>query len=107
MEVPLEIDVVEAARLTKLPSTVLLDVRESYEYADCHVPGSLHIPMGQIPGRLADLPPDRHILVLCHAGVRSLRVTRFLRDNNLPLASNIAGGIAAWAEVDDSELVRH
>ena len=106
MEVPLEIDVTEAARLASQPEYLLLDVREPHEYTECHVPGSLHIPMGQIPDRVADLPADRHILVLCRSGARSLRVTQFLRANEHPLASNIAGGILAWAETAGPELAR-
>ncbi len=99
MDAPLEISVEEAARLLKAGGdTVLLDVREPDEYARCHVEGSRHIPMRQVPENLAELPRDRPILVLCHHGSRSLRVTQFLRANHYPLVTNIAGGIDAWAE---------
>ena len=107
METPLEIDVTEAARLAKLPGNLLLDVREPDEYALCHVEGSRHIPMGQIPARLSELPPDQPILVLCHHGGRSLRVTRFLRANGFPQASNIQGGIDAWAETIEPAMPRY
>jgi rhodanese-related sulfurtransferase len=99
MDAPLEIDVTEAARLVNTPGVaVLLDIREPHEYTLCQIAGSLHIPMRQIPARLAELPADRQILVLCHMGVRSMRVTQFLRANGFGQASNIAGGIDAWAE---------
>jgi rhodanese-related sulfurtransferase len=108
MEVPLEIDTIEAARLYKTPGQVLLlDVREPQEWAFCHVKGGLHIPIREIPGRLAELPRDRHILVLCHYGVRSLHVTQYLRANDYQLVSNIAGGIEAWAELIDPSLARY
>ncbi len=108
MEVPLEIDITEAARLFSLPdAVVLLDVREPHELALCHVKGSLHIPMREIPTRLSELPSDRHILVLCHHGGRSLRVTQFLHANNYQRVSNIAGGIDAWAESIDRSLARY
>jgi rhodanese-related sulfurtransferase len=82
-------------------------VREPDELALCHVEGSLQIPMGQIPGRLAELPRDRHILVLCHHGGRSMRVTQFLRANDYPQVSNIAGGIDAWAETVEPGMPRY
>lgn len=107
MDLPLEIDVSEAARLVKLSGYLLLDVRESDECAICRIEGSRHIPMGQVPARLAELPADQPVLVLCHHGGRSLRVTRFLRANHLPLACNVAGGIDAWAEIVDPGLARY
>ncbi|MFM9079662.1 MAG: rhodanese-like domain-containing protein, partial [Opitutaceae bacterium] len=64
-------------------------------------------PMRQIPERLADLPRDRHLLILCHAGARSMRVTEFLRARGLPSVTNIGGGISAWAEEVDSSLARY
>jgi adenylyltransferase/sulfurtransferase len=56
---------------------------------------------------LADLPRDRPIMVLCHHGNRSGRVTQFLRANGYSLASNVAGGIDAWAETIDPSLPRY
>ena len=108
MEVPLEIDVTEAARLLNTPgAAALLDIREPHEYAFCQIAGSLHIPMREIPARLAELPADRQILVLCHMGVRSMRVTRFLRANDYHRVSNVGGGIDAWAESVDPGLPRY
>jgi rhodanese-related sulfurtransferase len=108
MDVPLEISITEAARLCQSPGqAVLLDVREPLEWKFCHVEGSLHIPMGEIPGRLAELPRDRPILVLCHVGQRSMQVTRFLHASGYGLASNVAGGIDAWAERIDPAVARY
>jgi rhodanese-related sulfurtransferase len=108
MEAPLEITVEEAARLVQ-PSgdALLLDVREPDEWAFCHVAGSRHLPMRQVPESLADLPRDRPILVLCHHGSRSMRVTQFLRAHGYPLASSVADGIEAWAEKIDPALPRY
>lgn len=108
METPLEIDITAAAQLHRTPGQViLLDVREPHEYAHCHVAGSRHIPMGEIPARLAELPRDQHILVMCHHGGRSMRVTQFLRANDYPLTTNIAGGIDAWAETIEPGMPRY
>ncbi len=106
METPLEIDVASAARLLR-EGALLLDVREASEVATCAIAGSRHLPMRQVPECLADLPRDRLILVHCHHGGRSLRVTQFLRANGFAQVSNVAGGIDAWAEQIDPALARY
>ena len=107
MEAPLQIDVVEAARLAKQSGHLLLDVREPHEVAFCQIPGSLHIPMGSIPERLPELSREQAILVICHHGGRSMRVTQFLRANNYPKGTNVAGGIDAWAEMIEPGMTRY
>jgi adenylyltransferase/sulfurtransferase len=82
-------------------------VREPHELAICHLPQAEAIPMRQIPERLDALPRDRHLLILCHAGGRSRRVTEFLRARGLTAVSNIAGGIDAWAVEIDPSLPRY
>lgn len=105
---PLELDVHEAAKLIGNGSNaVILDVREPFEHSIGTVEGSLLIPMRQVPASMSDLPKDRHILVICHTGVRSLRVTEFLRAHGIARASNIAGGIDAWSREIDSSIPRY
>jgi len=107
--VPLEISVAEASRLRDtLPErTVIIDVREPYELEICHVEGAQQIPMRQIPEHLDSLARDKHLLILCHSGGRSRRVTEFLRAQGLPAVSNIAGGIDAWAEEIEPGMRRY
>ena len=59
-----------AAMLNAGPDTqpVVLDVRESWEVARCSLPGSVHIPMREIPVRFEALDPARTIVCLCHHG---------------------------------------
>lgn len=106
---PLEIPVTEAKRLLdESPCGVMLiDVREPYEVEIARVKGAEAIPMRQIPERLRDLPRDEHLLIMCHHGGRSMRVTEFLRAQGLTAVSNIAGGIDAWAEEIDPSLRRY
>jgi len=106
METPLEVDVATAARLHR-EGALLLDVREPFEVATSAIPGSTPIPMRQIPESLGDLPRDRLILVQCHHGGRSLRVTEYLRANGFTQVSNVAGGIDAWALEIDPSLPRY
>lgn len=82
-------------------------MREPYELEICRVASATHIPMRQIPESLDALPRDRHLLVLCHAGVRSLRVTEFLRSRGFPAVTNIGGGIDAWAVENDPDMARY
>ncbi len=96
---PFEISVTDAKKLLdeNPATTVLIDVREPHEIAICSVEGAETIPMGQIPAQLEQLPKDKHLLVMCHHGGRSRRVTEFLRAQGFDAVTNIAGGIDDWA----------
>lgn len=72
-----------------------LDVREDDEWAAGHIAGATHVPMQQVPERLADLPAGE-VVVVCRAGSRSARVTAFLRENGTA-ATNLTGGMQDWA----------
>jgi sulfur-carrier protein adenylyltransferase/sulfurtransferase len=108
-EHPLEVTVAEAhALVTAHPDQVrIIDVREPDELEICRLPGADHIPMRQIPAQVATLPHDRHLLVLCHHGSRSLQVTRFLRAQGFKAVSSIDGGIDAWAGEFDPAMRRY
>lgn len=82
---------------------LLLDVREPDELAIASIPWAVAIPMDEVPARIAELPKDKPIAVLCRSGARSGRVTEFLNQNGYPNAANVAGGILAWSrEIDPS-----
>jgi rhodanese-related sulfurtransferase len=76
---------------------VLLDVREPWELQICRIEGSLSIPMGKIPGALSRLDPNRETVVICHHGIRSYQVARFLEQQGFTRVINLDGGVAAWA----------
>jgi rhodanese-related sulfurtransferase len=81
----------------QLPSDiVLLDVREPQEWEVGHAVGALHIPMGDVPGRFADLPADSDVVVVCHIGGRSARVTAWLVEQGYA-CRNLTGGMVAYA----------
>ncbi len=83
---------------------VLLDVREPSELKAASIPGALHIPMQQLPQRLAELDPQREVAVLCHHGGRSEYAVKFLQAQGFTNAHNIEGGIDAYARCIDASV---
>lgn len=108
-EYPLELSVEETRRLLEETpgAVVLIDVREPFEVETCRIAGASHIPLRQIPEHVGTLPKDKHLLIHCHHGGRSLRVTRFLRASGYDAVSNVAGGIDAWSVQIDPSVPRY
>jgi thioredoxin 1 len=75
----------------------VVDVREADEVAGGRVPGAVHIPMNDVPGRVAELPQDQPVFVICQAGGRSRQVVDHLREQGIA-AINVAGGTGGWAQ---------
>jgi rhodanese-related sulfurtransferase len=75
---------------------VLVDVREPDEWDAGHIPGALHIPMGELAARLDEVPRDRDVVVLCRSGSRSAAVTKYLVHQGWQVR-NLVGGMAGWA----------
>jgi rhodanese-related sulfurtransferase len=94
-------DEVGQAPIADVPATfdeavVLLDVREDDEWQRGHAEGAQHIPMGDVPARIAEIDTDATLYVVCHAGGRSQRVAQYLARNGYePI--NVTGGMLAWA----------
>jgi rhodanese-related sulfurtransferase len=86
---------------------VLLDVREHAELAIAAIPSAVHVPMREIPGRLAELDRNRPLVVMCHTGRRSLMVAEHLLANGFSRVFNLSGGIDAWSTQLDSQLPRY
>lgn len=84
--------------VTDLPDdAVVLDVREPGEWALGHALNAVHIPLGEVTARLAELPAtDGPLPVICRSGARSERVAGYLLANGID-AVNVAGGTLAWA----------
>ncbi|WP_103504482.1 MULTISPECIES: rhodanese-like domain-containing protein [Streptomyces] len=77
---------------------LLLDVRESDEWAAGHAEGALHIPMGEVVQRLGEITEraaDGRVHVVCKVGGRSAQVTAYLVQQGLD-AANVHGGMLAW-----------
>jgi rhodanese-related sulfurtransferase len=86
-------------------SPTILDVREPWEFAAAQIKGSKHIPMDEVPARAGqELSPERHVVVVCHHGVRSLKVTNWLRQQGFEKTQSLRGGIDAWSRTVDSKV---
>ena len=77
--------------------TVLLDVREPHEWSIVHLEGARHIPLGELPERVAELDGHASIVTYCHHGARSRQAMQFLRNVGFGDVRSLAGGIDAWA----------
>jgi rhodanese-related sulfurtransferase len=92
------IDVTEAARrLREDPGgPLLLDVREVPEFVEVRAPGAVLMPTSVFMARMAELPADRPLLVVCHVGGRSAAVTGYLVRTGRTDVVNVVGGMEAW-----------
>ncbi|MFB9234557.1 rhodanese-like domain-containing protein [Plantactinospora siamensis] len=75
----------------------LLDVREPDEWSAGHAPDAHHLPMMEIPARLAEIPTDADVVVLCRSGGRSAQVVKYLMGNGFDNVRNLTGGMRQWA----------
>ncbi|QHG92233.1 thiamine biosynthesis protein ThiF [Coxiella endosymbiont of Amblyomma sculptum] len=110
-KVQTQIQEVEAKKLfqwlERLQSDILLvDVRESYERAICHI-GGLHIPLHRLNTSLEILPRDKFIVCYCKSGRRSRSAAQFLKSNGFSRVSSLYGGILSWIHYIDSSLTSY
>jgi rhodanese-related sulfurtransferase len=93
------------------PVPLLLDVREAWEFglARIELPGAtlMHIPMMQVPDRLAEIGLAQPVVCICHHGVRSAQVVAFLVQQGHDDVYNLAGGIDAWSTEVDARVPRY
>lgn len=95
------------ARRDQGETPLVIDVREEWELQLARIPDVLHLPMSQVPARLANLSRDVETIVMCHAGARSLRVAHFLENQGFTNVANLTGGIAAWSQEVDATVPQY
>ncbi|MDC0349327.1 rhodanese-like domain-containing protein [Alphaproteobacteria bacterium] len=101
---PFEISVQELFEIQTLDKDAfILDVREAWEIKKAALQGFTHIPLSSIPENMAGLSNKKPLYVLCHHGVRSLKVALFLREEGFE-AYSVRGGVDAWAREMDSSV---
>ena len=107
---PIEVDVSTVNRMLQQEDEfVLLDCREHHEYEAASITGSVLLPMSELRERWDELAShrDRHIVVHCHHGVRSLQVAQALRSQGFATVQSMAGGIDRWSLDVDSTVPRY
>ena len=95
------------ARRDRGENPVVLDVREDWELKLASIPDVVHVPMNQIPARLGEFQRDVEVIVMCHAGGRSMRVAQFLANQGFTDVANLAGGISAWSHAVDATVPQY
>jgi rhodanese-related sulfurtransferase len=75
----------------------VLDVREPWEIEIASLPGTLNIPLNELPDRLGELDPKSELIVMCKSGARSRRAAAYLQSRGFERVANLTGGINAWA----------
>jgi rhodanese-related sulfurtransferase len=90
---PLQVPTIYASEVPE--DAVVIDVREDDEWVHGHIDGATHIPMGEIPARLDELPEGDPLYIACRSGGRSARVAAWLNANGFD-AVNIGDGMGSW-----------
>lgn len=94
-----------AAQLTAGKEVVLIDVREPYEWNAGHLDAATHIPLAQVPQRLAEIPKDRDVVMICRSGGRSAHAQEHLiRQHGYTRVKNLVGGMQRWAREVDPKI---
>ncbi len=91
-----EVSVDEASRLRDA-GAFMLDVREPDEWAAGHIEGATLIPLGDLANRVAEVPADRQVVVVCRSGNRSAQGRDVLLGAGLPSVTSMAGGMNDWS----------
>ncbi len=84
-------------------SSVVVDVREPQEFAVAHLPTAINIPVRELSGRIAEIPPSRTVVFVCRSGARSLTASGLARRAGVESPAHLEGGLLAWSrEIDSS-----
>lgn len=83
---------------------LLLDVRQPWEYDVCKINNSVSVPMSQIPAEMASLDANRETVLICHHGIRSRSVGRYLEQAGFSNIINLSGGVDQWAKTVDNQM---
>lgn len=86
---------------------LLVDVREDMERELARLPGSIDIPLAQLPQQLDALPRNQALILMCHHGVRSAMAADFLERHGFERVINLEGGIDAWSHQLDPSVPRY
>ncbi len=92
---PSEVSVADASALRD-DGAFILDVRQPDEWAAGHIPDATLIPLGELAARVAEVPKDRQVVVVCRSGNRSAQGRDILLGAGYPSVTSMAGGMNDW-----------
>ena len=97
-----EVGAIEAVQLINRRDALVLDVRDTGDYATGHIANAKHVPEAQLADRMKELEKfrARPIVVSCRTGTRAQSVSNLLRKNGFTEAFALRGGIAAWQQAN-------
>lgn len=95
------------ARLDRGEKVFILDVRNPEEFQIGRIPGSLLIPLPELPQRFGELDANREMVVHCKSGMRSAKAIQFLQTMGFRQLKNLKGGILAWADRIDPSVPKY
>ncbi|HWP01293.1 MAG TPA: rhodanese-like domain-containing protein [Methylococcus sp.] len=91
-----------AVALLNSEGTLVIDVREPHEYAEGHIDGARHIPLGKLEERISELDAykDASIIVTCQQGTRSPHACKILTKHGFRQVHEMRGGMLAWKDAN-------
>jgi len=92
---PEEVSVAQA-KAKKEAGALIIDVRERAEYEQMHIPGALHISLGQLEQHARSLPRNKEIIVVCRSGGRSAVARDILKRAGFLNVSSMSEGMLGW-----------
>jgi len=93
---------VQATQLSNRENAVFLDIRESKEIKSGRIPDAVHVPLSQLPDRVAELDKykDVPLITYCRSGSRSDRAGAILKKHGFEKVYNLGGGMMAWEKAN-------
>jgi rhodanese-related sulfurtransferase len=96
----LEVDTARLAEMISADAVEVIDVRRDYEYEAGHLPGARHIELNDLTANAESIPKDRTVVFYCRTGNRSSMAAEAFDQAGYD-AHNLAGGIAAWVDLEN------
>lgn len=91
-----EVSIDRALTMWQNKTAIIIDVRTPAEYQEGHIPDVANIPLDQLNTRMAEVPKDKNVLVICRSGKRSSQATTLLRNNGFSNVYNVTEGMNGW-----------
>ncbi len=91
-----DLSVEDVAALTAEGGVAVIDVREASEFAEGHIAGATLLPLGELAGRVDEVPTDLPVILVCRSGNRSGQAYRLLEEQGFTNIHNMTGGMTAW-----------